>query len=97
MTAPRRPSRAEQDPQFQARRQAADLAAEALRRRSLWIALFWFCLFQLLGAAVAFSSFHTRDQQIGRALLALGYFVGNAGSFLAAWWTYIRRADRGDW
>lgn len=97
MTPPRRPPRAEDDPPFQAERQGADLAAEAVRRRSLRSALLWFCGFQLLGAVIGFSGFHARNEALGWAILYLGYFIGNAGSVLAVWWTYFRRAKRGDW
>lgn len=97
MTSPRRPPREEASPEFQARRQAADAAAEALRRRSRWVSLLWFCAFQLVGAGIASFAFHTRDEQLGWAVLWLGYFVGNTGSFLTVWWFYFRRESRGDW
>lgn len=97
MTPARRVPRAEAGLGFQARRQAADLAADALRRRSRLLSLLWFCGFQLFGAAIASFAFHTRDEQLGWAILWLGYFVGNIGSFLTVWWFYFRRESRGDW
>lgn len=97
MTSPRRPPREEDDPGFVVRRQAADLAADALRRRSRLLSLLWFCGFQLVGAAIASFAFHTRSEEIGWAVLWLGYLVGNGGSFVTVWWFYFRRESRGDW
>ena len=97
VTSPGRPTRAEATPDFQARRQAADLAADNLRRRARLASLLWFCGFQLLGAAIASFAFHTRDEQLGWTVLWLGYLVGNAGSFLSVWWFYFRRESQGNW
>lgn len=94
---PRRPPRAEDDPVFQARRQAADLKADALRRRSYLVALLWFCGFQLFGTAIAASGLHVLNIEVGWALVHLGVFVGNAGAFLSVWYVFIRRSARGDW
>lgn len=94
---PRRPPRAEDDPVFQARRQAADTKADALRRRSYLFALLWFCGFQLLGTVIAASGLHVESLDTGWALIELGIFVGNAGAFLAVWYLYVRKASRGEW
>jgi Na+-driven multidrug efflux pump len=94
---PRLEPRAEDDPDFRARRLQADMAADALRRRSRLASLLWFCGFQLLGAAIASFAFHTQDEEIGWAVLWLGIFIGDAGSFLTVWWLYLRREQRGDW
>lgn len=94
---PRRPPRAEEDPVFQARRQAADLKAESVRRRSRLVALLWFCGFQLFGAVIAASGMHAHRADLGWALVYLGMFVGNAGSFLSVWHVYLSREARGDW
>jgi hypothetical protein len=51
----------------------------------------------LFGAAIASFAFHTRNEDLGWAVLWLGYFVGNAGSFFTVWWFYFRREARGDW
>ena len=93
----RRPPRAEEDPAYQARRQAADLRAYAVRRRALLSAFLAFCAFQLLGALIGFSSFHAETVPRGKALLYLGLIIGDLGSVLAVWWLYFRRQDRGDW
>ena len=92
-----RPPRAEDDPVFQARRQAADVKADGVRRRALVISLLAFCGAQLLGTGVAASGLHVQSKSIGWALVYLGMFVGNAGSWLALWYCYFRRANRGDW
>ena len=97
VATPRRPPRAEDDPVFQARRQAADLKADAVRRRSYLIALLWFCGFQLFGLVIAASGFHAETTEVGWALVNLGTFIGNAGSFLSVWYVYLRRKRRGDW
>jgi len=94
---PRRSPRPEDDPVFRARRQQADLTAGALRRRARLVAFLWFCGFQWLGAAIGFSSFHARNEDLGWAILYLGYFIGNGGAFLTVWWFYLRRENRGDW
>ena len=97
MTASGRPPRAEDDPVFQARRQASDRRADRIRRRSLVLALLWFCGFQLVGTGIAASGLHVQSESMGWALVYLGMFVGNAGSLLSAWYWYVRREKRGDW
>ena len=97
MTPAGRPPRAEDDPVFQARRQATDRKAHAARRRALVLALLAFCGVQLLGTGVAASGLHVQSESIGWALVYLGMFVGNAGAWLAVWYCYFRRANRGDW
>lgn len=92
-----RPPRAEDDPGFQARRQATDRMAHAVRRRSLVVALLWFCGFQLLGTGIAASGLHVQSDSTGWALVYLGMFIGNAGALLSAWYWYVRREKRGDW
>jgi hypothetical protein len=94
---PRRPPRPEADPVSQARRQAADLHAEKIKSRSLLVALLWFAGFQLFGTVIAASGFHARTADAGWALVYLGMFVGNAGSFLSVWYFYLAREERGDW
>lgn len=94
---PRRPPRAEADPVFQARRQAADLNADAVRRRSYLIALLWFCGSELFGAVIAALGFHAQTPAVGWALVNLGTFLGNAAAFLGVWLIYLRRRARGDW
>lgn len=97
VTGAGRPPRAEEDPAFQERRQAADRKADRTRRRSLVLALLWFCGFQLLGTGIAASGLHVRSDSAGWALVYLGMFVGNAGSLLSAWYWFVRREARGDW
>jgi hypothetical protein len=82
---------------LQARRQAADLRAEAVRRRSYLIALLWFCGSELGGTVIAALGFHARTPEIGWALVNLGTFLGNAMAFLGVWYIYLRRKSRGDW
>jgi len=94
---PRRLPRAEDDTASQARRQAADLRAHAVRRRALLHAFLAFCAFQLLGALIGFSSFHATTVPRGKVILYLGLTVGDVGSVLAVWCLYFRRQDRGDW
>lgn len=94
---PRRPPRGEDDPSFQARRQAADLKADAARRRSYLIALLWFCGSELAGAVIAAMGFHASTPEVGWALVNLGTFLGNASAFLGVWYIYLRRSARGDW
>ena len=97
MKSPRRLPRHEDDPVFQARRQAADLKAESVRRRSRLAALLSFCSFQLFGAFIAAFGLHAQGEALGWALVYLGMFVGNAGSFLSVWYLYLAREARGDW
>ena len=97
MTSSGRPPRAEDDPVFQARRQASDLKADGVRRRALVFALLAFCGFQLFGTGIAASGLHVQSESIGWALVYLGMFVGNAGSWWALWYCYVRREQRGDW
>jgi len=93
----RRPPRPEDDPVFQARRQTADLAAQAARARAIWRALGWFCFWEWLGAAIAFSSLHAETAQLGWIILWFGYLIGNAGAFIAVWRVYFLPQRRGDW
>jgi len=97
VTPRRRPPRAEDDPVFQARRQGADLSAEAVRRRAQWRALGWFCFWELLGAAIGFSSFHAQTERLGWIILYSGLTIGNGGAFAALWLVYFRPKRRGDW
>lgn len=97
MTRPGRLLRPEDDPGFQARRQQADLAAEAVRRSAAWKALGWFCGFQLSGALLGFASFHPTNLELARAMLLGAYLIGNGGGLLAVWLVYFRRERRGDW
>ena len=94
---PRRLPRPEDDPVFQARRQAADRKAESVRRRSRLAALLSFCGFQLFGAFIAAFGMHAQGESLGWALVYLGMFVGNAGAFLSVWYLYLSREARGDW
>jgi hypothetical protein len=89
--------RAEDDPVFQARRQAADLAAQAARARAVWRALGWFCFWEWIGAAIAFSGLHAETARIGWVIVWFGYLVGNTGAFLAVWRVYVLPKQRGDW
>ena len=89
--------RAEDDPVFQARRQAADVKADGVRRRALVLTLLAFCGLQLVGTGIAASGLHVQSESIGWALVYLGMFVGNAGSWLALWYCFFRRQQRGDW
>jgi hypothetical protein len=93
----RRAPRAEDDPVFQARRQAADLAAKATRARAIWRALGWFCFWEWLGAAFGFTSLHVDGVGLGRIVLWSGYLIGNGGAIVAVWRTYFAREQRGDW
>ena len=89
--------REEDDPYFQSRRQSADLAAQAARRRAIWRALGWFCFWEWAGAAIGFSSFHAETVLLGRIILWAGYLVGNLGAFAAVWYIYFSPGRRGDW
>jgi len=43
------------------------------------------------------SGLHATSSTVGWALVNLGLFVGNAGSFLSVWYIYVTRSARGDW
>ena len=97
MTPDRRAPRAEDDPVFPARRQAADEAARVARAGAVWRAVGWFCFWEWLGAGIAISSLHAESRSSGLIVLWSGYLLGNTGALASVWFTFLRREWRGDW